>query len=378
MKKKIIRTTTVPASFNLLQGQLEFLNKYYEIKGASSPIGNHIQNISKREGIYIEPIEITRRINPIKDLKSLFKLYQFFRKEKPFIVHSITPKAGLLSMVAAYFARVPNRIHTFTGLIFPTKTGLSKKVLIFTDKVLCFCATKIFPEGNGVKNDLINYRITSKPLKVIANGNINGIDPDHFNPNLFEINLKKTLKKELKIDEEDIVFIFIGRLVGDKGINELVEAFSRLNRIYSNTKLLLVGDFEEELDPLREETILEIKTNKNIVFTEWVDDVRPYLSISNVLTFPSYREGFPNVVLQAGAMGLPSIVTNINGSNEIIQEGKNGTIIPAKSMSALYDKMSDFYTKKIAYSNIQCRELVTSRYNRQLVWNAILEEYKKL
>ncbi|WP_298535108.1 glycosyltransferase family 4 protein [uncultured Algibacter sp.] len=378
MKKKIIKVTAVPASLVLLKGQLKFLSNYFEIIGVTSPAGDYIAKISEREGVYIEAIEIQRRISLITDLKSLWHLYKFFKAEKPFIVHSITPKAGLLSMIAAYLAGVPNRIHTFTGLIFPIKKGFSKKILILTDKILCFCATQIFPEGIGVKNDLINYKITTKPLKVIANGNINGIDITYFNPNQFNISSKKNLKKQLLIDDNDFIFIFIGRLVKDKGVNELVKSFKLLNKKNKNTKLLLVGDFEDELDPLDLQTTLEIRSNNNIIFTSWVDDVRPYLSIADVLTFPSYREGFPNVVLQAGAMGLPSIVTDINGSNEIIIEGVNGTIIPPQSENALYCEMLKSYNKQTIYDKGVCRELIVEKYEQQIVWRAILEEYQKL
>lgn len=378
MKKKIIKVTAVPASLILLKGQLQFLNNHFEVIGVSSPIENHIEEISKREGVYIKAIEINRRISLLKDLKSLLALYKFFRKEKPFIVHSMTPKAGLLSMLASYLARVPNRLHTFTGLIFPTKMGFTQKMLIYTDKILCFCATKIFPEGNGVKKDLINYNITSKPLKVIANGNVNGIDMKYFNPAFFNNNFKESLKKELLINKNDFVFIFIGRLVRDKGINELVNAFIKLNEKFENVKLLLVGDFEEELDPVNKKTSIQIKENNNIIYTKWVNDVRPYLSIANVLTFPSYREGFPNVVLQAGAMGLPSLVTDINGNNEIIIEGQNGTIIPPKDTNTLYNKMFDFYKRKQKYNPDTCRNLIFSRYEQQIVWNGILDEYKNL
>ncbi|MFI1773830.1 glycosyltransferase family 4 protein [Thalassobellus citreus] len=378
MKKKIIRVTAVPASLNLLKGQLKFLNNYFEVIGVSSPIENHLEEISKREGIHIEAIEINRRISLFKDLKSLWVLYKFLKKEKPFIVHSITPKAGFISMIASYLAGVPNRIHTFTGLIFPTKTGLAQKLLIYTDKILCLCATQILPEGNGVKSDLINYKITSKPLKVIANGNINGVDIEYFNPDIFNDDFKKQLRKKLSIQENDFVYIFIGRLVKDKGINELVNAFLKLNKKNKNIKLLLVGDFEEDLDPLSIEVSYEIKNNKNIIYTTWVNDVRPYLSISNVLTFPSYREGFPNVVLQAGAMDLPSIVTNISGCNEIIIEGENGTIIPVKDENALYNKMIKFYNKENTYQRNTCRQLIISKYKQQIVWDAILEEYQML
>lgn len=249
----------------------------------------------------------------------------------------MTPKAGLLSMLAAKMARVPIRLHTFTGLIFPTRTGLMQKLLIRMDQLLCWAATNIYPEGNGVKQDLIDYKITSKPLKVIANGNVNGIDLNHFDSTVITDEKKRVLRESLNIGEDDFVFIFVGRMVGDKGINELVSAFTQME--CQKSKLLLVGSYESELDPLLPEALREIDNNPNIIATGFQSDVRPYFAISDALAFPSYREGFPNVVMQAGAMGLPSIVTDINGCNEIIEEGTNGIIIPPKDVIALKNAM---------------------------------------
>ena len=180
MKKKLIRVSTVPVSlYLLLEGQLKFLSHDFDVLGVSSP-GKYLEMVKEREGIQVFAVEIKRHISPLSDIMSLYQLYRLFKKEKPDIVHSLTPKAGLLSMIAAFFARVPHRLHTFTGLVFPSKTGVIKNILILMDKLLCKCATNIYPEGNGVKLDLINYKITNKPLNIIANGNINGIDTEFF------------------------------------------------------------------------------------------------------------------------------------------------------------------------------------------------------
>ncbi len=177
---KIIRTSTVPISLNiLLKGQLKFLAQFFTVIGVSGD-GQDLEEVEKREGIKTYPIEMERGISPVKDLVSLYRLYLLFKVEKPQIVHSITPKAGLLTMLAGKMAGVPIRMHTFTGLIFPTRKGLVQKLLIKMDKLLCWSATNIYPEGKGVKDDLIKYKITSKPLKVLANGNVNGIDLDYF------------------------------------------------------------------------------------------------------------------------------------------------------------------------------------------------------
>ncbi|MDH2207304.1 glycosyltransferase family 4 protein [Empedobacter sp. GD03644] len=411
MKTKIIRTSTVPISLNiLLKGQLKFLNQTFHIIGVSSA-GKDLIEIQNREGIPTHSVEMKRGISPIKDFVSLIKLFIVFKNEKPAVVHSITPKAGLLTMLAGKLAGVPIRMHTFTGLIFPTRTGAMQKLLIKMDQLLCLSATHIYPEGNGVKNDLISYKITSKPLKVIANGNVNGIDLDFFSKEHFSTEQLLDLKEELGIQPNDFVFVFVGRLVGDKGINELVAAFKELETrnqkleirnqkletrdrevgvslisspqslVSSKVpKLLLVGTLESDLDPLKEETLKEITTNPNIISVGFQKDVRPYFAISNALVFPSYREGFPNVVMQAGAMELPSIVSNINGCNEIIVEGENGTIIPVKNAEAITVAMQKMMYDTNYYSELQqnARPMIQARYEQSVVWNALLDEYNML
>ena len=378
MKVKVIRTSTIPISLNkLLKGQLKFLSKEFEVIGLSSS-GTDLDEVKNRERVKTIAVEMQRGMSPFKDIVSLVKLYLVFKKEKPQIVHSITPKAGLLCMLAAKFAGVPIRMHMFTGLLFPTMKGFSQKIFIKMDQLLCWAATNIYPEGNGVKQDLINYNITSKPLKVLANGNVNGIDLDFFSPKQISEDQKYQLRNELNFDPQDFVFVFVGRLVGDKGINELVDAFKSFDN--SNVKLLLVGPLELKQDPIKEATIKEITNNKNIISVGSKSDVRPYLAISDVLVFPSYREGFPNVVLQAGAMELPCIVTNISGCNEIIEEGKNGIIIPPKNKLAIANAMNFVIENKDKkeFFRKNARSMIESRYNQKLVWNAILKEYNSL
>lgn len=378
--KKIIRTATVSISLDiLLRGQLSFLNSKYEIVAVSG-LDKHLNIVAKREGVRVEDVFMSRAISPLSDFISLIKLFLLFRKERPDMVHSITPKAGLLSMIAAYFAGVPIRVHTFTGLIFPTSTGFKKYLLILMDRLLCKFATHIYPEGEGVKNDLLNYKITNKPLKVLANGNVNGIDVAHFSTNVVSKDEINELKNKLGIAVTDFVYVFVGRLVQDKGINELIIAFDSISKHNSNCKLLLVGSLESNLDPLFTSTVEKIKKHPSIISVGWQEDVRPYFSISNVLVFPSYREGFPNVVLQAGAMGLPSIVTDINGCNEIIKDNKNGLIIPVKNNIALEQAMQKMYHDNELYLNLKAksRDLILEDFKQEVVWNAVLEEYNKL
>lgn len=453
-KLKLIRITTVPISLKvLLKGQHKFMSHYYNVIGVSSN-GQELQDVQKEEGIRVAELNMTRTIAPLKDVVSLWKFYKLCKKEQPFIVHSHTPKAGIIGMLAAKLANVPNRLHTVAGMPLLESEGLKRTLLNFVEKLTYSCANKVYPNSKGLKDIIIKHNFT-KPnkLKVLANGSSNGIDTSYFNPELFTNTQKEQLKQQLGVGEDEFVFIFVGRLVGDKGINELVKAFSeisqkskvesqksnisaaersrsqiaeeisRKSKVESqklntsaaersrsqivergslnskttaaersrsqitepttstpNSKLILVGPLETELDPLLPETLQEIANNQHIISVGWQQDVRPYFAISNVLVFPSYREGFPNVVLQAGAMGLPSIVTNINGCNEIIQNDVNGWVIPVKDEEALKTALENILLNQEAYikAKTTARQLIKDKFEQQLVWEAILEEYRKI
>ena len=370
---KILRIATIPASLNnFCKGLLNELKlEGYEVVAVASP-GPEMATIAEREGVRTIAVPMERRISPFKDLKSLWQMWRVMRRERPDVVHSITPKAGLISMMAAWLARVPIRIHTFTGLVFPTSTGLKRRILMATDRLTCACATHIIPEGEGVKADLLNNHITRKPLRVLGYGNIRGIDLEFFKPDL---------EPPLSSPKGGgFTFVFVGRLVGDKGTNELIAAFSRLNKEHPETRLVLVGPEEADLDPIKPKTAAEIVRNAAIEAVGRQSDVRPFYAAADALVFPSYREGFPNVVIEAGAMGLPSIVTDINGSREIIIEGENGTIVPSKDTDALFDAMKRFVenpddVKRMAAN---ARPLIASRYEQSYVRQCLKDYYKEV
>jgi glycosyltransferase involved in cell wall biosynthesis len=380
-KKKLIRITTVPISLDkLLTGQLQFMSSYYKVIAVSSDRDN-LTKLGEKEKVDTFHVEMSRKITPVADLIAVFRLYRFLKTEKPLIVHSHTPKAGVVGMIAARLAGVPNRLHTVAGLPLLETSGAKRALLDFVEKTTYACATMVYPNSVGLKNIIIeNQYCDATKLKVLAKGSSNGINTTFFNPDLFSTNQRQELKQNLNLTEENFVFVFVGRLVKDKGINELIEAFELLSKTNSKARLLLVGDYEQDLDPLSEKTLEVIKKNEAIITVGFQYDVRPYFAISNVLVFPSYREGFPNVVMQAGAMALPCIVSDINGCNEIIEEGKNGTIIPVKSANAILEKMVVLIENKIFYNQLQsaARTMILNRYDQQVVWEAILDEYSML
>lgn len=372
---KVIRSSTIPGSlYTFAKQQLIMLSKEYEVIAVSSP-GKRLEQIRDECGIRVIGVPMKRHVSLYSDVISLFRLIRVLNKEKPDVIHSMTPKAGLLSMLAGKITGVPVRVHTFTGLVFPTSYGLKRKILMLTDKITCACATYINPEGFGVKKDLEKFNITKKPLCVIANGNVRGVDMKWYS-RTEQVVLKA---KDLRV-EDKVTFCFIGRIVKDKGINELVWAFSQLNKEYSNTRLILIGVLEDKLDPIKPEIYLEIMNNKSINYVGPQNDVRPWLAASDIYVFPSYREGMPNSLLEAGAMGLPSIVTNINGNNEIIVDGENGEIIPARNQDALYNKMREWVNNKEKVSRMagNARRMIGERYSQDIVLAETIKVYHEL
>lgn len=371
-KNKIIRAVTVPQSLCFCREvMLKMRAMGYEMVAVTSP-GPELDELRDKDGFHCVEVPMERHISVVRDLKSLIKMIYVFRKEKPQMVHSMTPKAGMICMVAAWLTRVPVRIHTFTGLVWPTATGLKRKILMMTDWLTCACATHVIPEGQGVLNDLKNGGITKKPMKVLGYGNVMGVDMENFDPSRF------TAKKDPAV----FIFVFVGRIVGDKGINELVDAFVKLYGKHKNTKLVLVGNYEHNLDPVSDITRQLIDTNDAIEACgpKYGDDLLQMYVDADCFVMPSYREGFPNTVLEAGAMGLPSIVTDINGSREIVENEKNGLIVPSKNVDALYDAMERMLTDDKARETMKsnARPMIASRFERGFVQKCQIEFYKEL
>jgi glycosyltransferase involved in cell wall biosynthesis len=363
-------------TLGLLKGQLGFLQQSLDVIMVAKDTGNLV-SLAKQEGVEYRDIDIHREISIFADLKSLYRLIALFRKEKPDIVHANTPKGALLGLLAAWFCRVPYRIYNVNGLRFETATGNLRRILVYMERIACACANKVIPQSNGVAEILRKEKITSKPLKVILNGSGNGVDIDFFDPTNEDVLSKG---KAIRGEFNGVSFVFVGRLVGDKGVNELVAAFDKLSKAYDNVRLYLVGRKEAELDPLQSESEEIIKHNEKIVAVGDVLDVRPFLSASNVFVLPSYREGFPNVVLEAAAMGLPCIVTDVNGAKDAIQNGVNGYIIPKRDSDALYFAMKKLCVDiSLRYQMAKTtRSFIASHFNRPDVWNATLDMYQDL
>ncbi|WP_026014371.1 glycosyltransferase family 4 protein [Pseudomonas psychrophila] len=365
---KLLIVTTVPETLKtILVHQPRFLNRKFSVHLASSDEGAN-KTISAKETVPFHVVSMKRGISPISDLLSVFNMCRLINRLKPQVVHSYTPKAGLVSMIAAYLCRVPVRVHTFTGLIFPTQTGPKRFLLVNIDRIICMLATRVIPEGEGVKRDLLSFGVTRKDMSVIGHGNIAGVDLSFFQPGIGAVSSKSELmKKSLGIADEDFVFCYIGRLNRDKGLKELGQAFLKLPDF---VQLIVVGELDAEA-PVDSYTLALFKEHERIHAVGFKADIRDALEACDALVLPSYREGFPNVVLQAGAMRKPAVVTDINGSNEIIEPGLNGWIAKPQDVSSLQVAMNQAVNTpktELSVMGAFARSRVVERYEQTAHW----------
>lgn len=363
-------------SFIFFKGQIQVLKQEFDIELVSSP-GKEFDVTCKTEKVLGHRIKMKREISLFNDFVSLLKLTRLFFNLKPEIIHGSTPKAGLLSMIAAWINKVPTRIYYIHGLRYQGNTGLKKSLLVTMERLSCFFSTDIFAVSNGVKNNLILDKITKKEINIINNGSVNGIDAAYFSPTNTEI---KDLKHNYNINSNDFIYGFVGRLVKDKGINELIEAFIKINAKNKNTKLILVGGFEDQLDPLNSTIKNEILNNSNIINTGFQTDIRPFLKMMDVFVFPSYREGFGVSLMEASAMETPVISSNIIGCNEIIKHNYNGLLVTSKSVFELKKAMLQLLhsKEKLRTMSSVTRAFIIDKYEQKKLWNSTLKAYLKI
>lgn len=371
-KPKFFITTTISDSLPFFKGQLNVLKEIFDIHLVSSP-GSHLDDMSNEYQVQGHAIPMKREIALWKDLKSLVALYRLFKRENADVVHGNTPKASLLSMIAAYFAGISVRIYYVHGLRYTSVFGLKRKILMAMERVSCALATDVIAVSDGVRKQLIQDNITKKEIQIIWNGSINGIDVEFFNRNkVKDIEIKR-------INSDDFVFGFIGRVVKDKGVNELIEAFVKLTENYKNVKLLMLGSFEDS-DPINDYSREQIKSNKSIIYLGQQKDVKPYMKRMNTFVLPSYREGFGIVLMEAGAMELASISTNISGCNEVIINNDTGILVEKENVNELLERMIFFVKNKelIEKMGKAARKSVYNRFNQKKVWEESKLTYSKI
>ena len=378
MKRKFYFTTTIANTLFFFKGQCKLWKENFDVCAVSSN-KDKLLLFAKEENVSYKYIPMHRNISVVNDVLCLFRFIWLFITERPYIVHGNTPKASMLSMVAAWITHRPVRIYMCHGLRYQTTNGSLRHILMFMGKLSCRCATNVICVSDGVKNQLIeDHLCQATKAKVIRYGTAGGIDIDHFSRE--SINNEINTREKLNIPNSSFVFCFVGRIVKDKGINELVNAFDKLSKEKENIHLLLVGPEENDLDPISTQSRMIIESNERILALGRQNDVRPYLAASNAFVLPSYREGVGMVILEANAMGIPAIASDIIGCRDVIGPGINGELIPSQDEDSLYEKMKDWEEnrQKVESMARNCREYVCSRYSSNDVASAYYKEYKRL
>ena len=375
--KKFFFVTTIAPSLNLFKCQYQLLSKDFNITAIASQ-KEKLYKIGEENGVNVHYIPMEREISIFKDFYSLICFICYFIKEKPYIVHGNTPKGSLLSMIAAWITRVPVRIYMCHGLRYQGCGGFKRKLLMFMERISCRCATEVMCVSNGIKEVLIEDKITQKQPIVILNGSVKGIDNIKFNPDNFKDN--SNLKQQYNLDENDFILTFVGRIVKDKGINELIEAVKNLHSKYTNIKLLLIGEFENAGNPVSDVTKKIIDESDFIIATGLQSNIAAFLSITDLFVFPSYREGFGLSLMEAGAMGVPSIASDIPGCNEVVIDGETGILISSHSSQAIIDSIDNLYNNRELLNKIKsnCRNSIIERYEQNKLWQYYREFYLKL
>jgi glycosyltransferase involved in cell wall biosynthesis len=378
---KLIRITTVPLSLKLLlAGQMKFMKDAgWEVLMVSAD-GREINEVVRREGVEHKIIPFTRKITPFRDLYCLWLLFRLFKKEKPDIVHSHTPKAGLLSMIAAKLAGVKIRIHTVAGMPYMVAEKNKKKLLIYMEKLTYRWATEVWPNSKSLHDFMLSEKLLDESkVKIIGFGSSNGIDLDKFNRNTLSENHLIAATIRITPSENDYLILAIGRLVKDKGIEELVNAFLS-SRIVKYGKLVLLGSFEQELNPIDDEIVRKIQDHPRIVQIEWTDHVSHYLAMADLLVHASHREGFPNVLLEAGAMQVPVICSDIIGNIDIVTPRKTGLVFPVKNTEILKEALEFAFVKRDYMQSLadNLYKEVVEKYPRDKMHALILENYLRL
>lgn len=371
--KKICFVVSSPMTVNsFLLNHFEILSKEFEIYLVANFDTNSSRTFPFVKKVF--NVNISRKINFIKDIITFYNLLIFFSKNNFNAVHTITPKAGLLGMLSAYFCRIKFRIHIFTGQVWHTKTGIAKFILINFDKLISKLATNVIVDGASQREFLVKkHIITNEKSIVLGYGSISGVDIDKFKAN---INLRSLHRVRLNINDEHVVFSFLGRLNRDKGILDLVESFMKLKMKYNFIKLIIIGVDEEDI-------VQQIKnkfTIDEIIFVNYVDKPQELLQISDIFCMPSYREGFGTSVIEASSLSLPVIVSDTYGLKDTVIENVTGLKYNVGSVKDLYNQMEILLLNKDLRNQygINGREFVSNKLSSKLISNEWLKFYKNL
>lgn len=379
--KTIVHITTIPMSLTFLRGQVGYMKERgFEVHVLSSP-GEDLDDFGGREDVPAHVVAMTRRISPLLDLVALARIRRVLSEVRPDIVHAHTPKGGLLGMIAAVSTRVPTRIYQVRGLPMLTARGFKRRLLRATEKIACRCAQRVLCNSHSILEVVVQEAICRpEKVKVLKNGSGNGVDAlGRFNPDGLDEEAGDDARREWGIPSDATVVGFVGRLVREKGIVELAEAWRLLRDDFPGLHLLLVGPFEtRDRVPGRAVEILQRDERVHLTGMDW-DTPRLYAAM-DLVVLPTYREGFPNVPLEAAAMGLPVVATRVPGCVDAVEDGVTGTLVEPRDAGALAAAIESYLrdpTLRDGHGE-RGRRRVLSEFRPEGIWEELFREYRLL
>lgn len=380
---RLLNAVTNNWGLGFYSGQLRFLaNNGFECHTVTSP-GAAVAPFEKHEGATVHLVSMVSDIHPLKDIVSLWRMWCAVRRIRPVLVDYGTPKAGLLCGLASWLAGVPNRVYKLRGLRLETATGLKWCVLWAAEKATCMTANRVICVSESLRRRAIQLRLV-RPEKstVLAFGSSNGVDVDKFAATQANLERAAELRKRFGLVPGDVVLGYVGRFTADKGVGELVDAFGELREHFPRLKLLMVGDFGlyDQWDTLQPRHKTAIRTDPRIVVTGATQEIAPYYLLIDMLVLPTYREGFPNTVLEAAAAGKPVITTTATGAIDAVVDGVTGIQVPAGSVTLLAAAIKELTNNPSVAKRMgeAGHDMAQSRFRQEIVWDALLNEYRML
>lgn len=378
---KLLHITTVPETLGFLTGQVGYMKaRGFDVHALSSP-GEFLVEFADCEQVTVHAITMLRQITPLQDLHAIFQLWRHLCQLGPQIVHAHTPKGGLLGTISAWLARVPVRIYHIHGLPFMTATGYNRLLLWWSEKVSCLLANQVLCVSHSVREVAVSENLCpAAKVKVLLRGSINGIDATgQFNKANMGANVRQETRRKYDIPADALVAGFVGRVVRDKGIAELVAAWKTLREQFPNLHLLVVGPFEPQ-DPVSPDVEHLLRNDSRIHLTGSDWNTPPLYTAMDILTLPTYREGLGTVNIEAAAMQLPVVATRIPGCIDAVQDGVTGILVQPRNAQALADAIRIYLNdSELRYRHGQAgRDRVLRDFRQEAMWEASYQEYVHL
>lgn len=378
----VMHVVTTPVSLKVfLSGQPRHLTQRgYRVEAVSSP-GGLLDRFGEDESIATHAAPLTRAISPLADLRAVTRLIGLFRRQRPTIVHTHTPKAGLVGMAAAWLARTPVRVYTVHGLPLSTAKGLRRWLLWLSERVACRLANRVLCVSQSVRAELIENNLCEpEKAATLGNGSANGVDAtERFHPDRQSPAARRQLRSEIGAKADELVVGFVGRLTSEKGVEELLAAWAKLRRSHAELRLLVLGGFEQR-DPVSGASRQRLAADPRITHIPHSDNMPRYYAAMDLLVLPTYREGLPTVLLEAAAMALPAVATRVTGCVDAVRDGETGKLVPARDADALANAIAGYADDSSlrAQHGAAARQRVLECFQPEGVWRAVEGEYRRL